>query len=136
MFKYLSTFSLVIFLLLACNTGNEGNSAVELLSPEQFKQKMEATNNKMVIDLRTHGELHQTGPIAGAKNFDYNSGKMQLLKDNLNKDISYFLYCASGGRSGKASEELLKAGATKIYDLNGGINAWQNAGYDVASHSH
>jgi len=142
MLKNFSLICLLAVLISACNTNNEAGTATNakpkaaLLSVEQFKQKMDAINNKMVVDLRSHGELHQTGPITGARNFDYNGGKLSLLKDNLNKDTAYFLYCASGGRSSKASQELINAGATKVYDLDGGINAWKNAGYPVARHSH
>jgi len=139
-----NVFLLCLFAVLisACNSSSDSSNATkdksqtQLLLPEQYKQKMDATNNKMVIDLRSHGELHQTGPIIGARNFDYNAGKLELLIDNLNQDTSYFLYCASGKRSSKASKELLNAGVTKVYDLKGGINAWKNAGYPVAKHSH
>lgn len=144
MLKSVSLICLLVVLLTACNTNNESGTTTknnakpkaELLSAEQFKQKMDAVNNKMVVDLRSHGELHQTGPIAGARNFDYNNGRLSLLTDNLNKDTAYFLYCASGGRSSKASQELINAGATKVYDLDGGINAWKKAGYPVSRHSH
>lgn len=141
MLKNVILLCLFTVLIGACNSGNNSNATkdkpqAQLLAPEQYKQKMDATNNRIVVDLRTHGELHQTGPIIGARNFDYNAGKLGLLIENLNQDTSYFLYCASGNRSSKASKELLNAGATKVYDLKGGINAWKNAGYAVAKHSH
>lgn len=144
MWRSVNIFCLLVIFMAACNTSSETDTATkndkkpkaELLSVEQFKQKMDATNNKMVVDLRSHGELHQIGPIIGARNFDYNGGRLSLLTDNLNADTSYFLYCASGGRSSKASQELIKAGATKVYDLDGGINAWKNAGFPISAHSH
>jgi len=140
MFKNVLLFCLFAVLICACNSEGSNSaknkSQAQLLSPEQYKQKMDATNNKVVVDLRSHGELHQIGPIIGARNFDYNSGKLQELIKNLNKDTSYFLYCASGNRSSKASKELIEAGSIKVYDLEGGINAWKNAGYPIARHSH
>jgi len=144
MMRNIALFCLLVVLATACNNSNESGTATknntkaqtEALSVEQFKQKMDATNNKMVVDLRTHGEMHQIGPIIGARNFDYNAGKLQLLTENINKDTSYFVYCASGSRGSKASQDLLKAGATKVYELKGGINAWKTAGYPVAKHSH
>jgi len=143
MLKYINLFCLLGILITACNTGNKNGTTnnntkpkAEILSAELFKQKMDRTNNKMVVDLRSHKELHHAGPIIGARNFDYNGGRLQLLIDNLNKDTAYFLYCASGGRSSKAGQELLNAGATKVYELDGGISAWQAAGYPLAKHSH
>lgn len=144
MFKNVYLFCLIIVLLTACNTNNESATAkkeskkagVELISAEQFKQKIEATNNRMIVDLRSHRELHEVGLINGSRNFNYDAGRLQTLIDNVNEDTAYFLYCASGNRSSKASQELINAGATKVYDLNGGINAWEAAGYPIAKHSH
>jgi len=88
MFKNVLLFCLFAVLICACNSEGSNSaknkSQAQLLSPEQYKQKMDATNNKVVVDLRSHGELHQIGPIIGARNFDYNSGKLQeLIKKSL-----------------------------------------------------
>ena len=37
------------------------------------------------------------------------------------------IYCASGGRSGKAAKILKKNEFTHIIDLKGGFTAWENA---------
>ncbi len=41
------------------------------------------------------------------------------------------VYCKSGGRSVTASGILDSHGFTKVYNMLGGITAWQNAGYPV-----
>ncbi|NIN53202.1 MAG: hypothetical protein GTO23_08625 [Nitrososphaeria archaeon] len=41
------------------------------------------------------------------------------------------VYCASGGRSVTASGILDSYNFTKVYNMLGGISAWQNAGYPV-----
>ncbi len=35
------------------------------------------------------------------------------------------VYCARGGRSGKAAQKMLEMGFTNISDLDGGMMAWQ-----------
>jgi rhodanese-related sulfurtransferase len=44
------------------------------------------------------------------------------------KNATYGAYCRSGNRSGTALEQMTAAGFTHVYDLAGGIGAWQNMG--------
>jgi rhodanese-related sulfurtransferase len=43
---------------------------------------------------------------------------------NLDKSAPVYVFCASGGRSGKASAALRQEGFTTIIDLKGGYNKW------------
>lgn len=49
------------------------------------------------------------------------------------KSRPIILLCASGSRSGKAVEILSKAGFTQVYNLEGGIKAWKDAGQALVS---
>jgi rhodanese-related sulfurtransferase len=58
-------------------------------------------------------------PVSGlAKRID------ELLK---HKDKSMLVYCKTGTRSGLACKELDKHGFEKLYNLSGGVMAWQEA---------
>jgi len=132
--------------MIACssNQNADGNqskntakkSASTLLAPQQFKDKMEALNNELVLDLRSHRELHSVGPIKGAQNLDFNSGRFQSAIPQLDKNTPLMLYCAGGNRSSQAAKLLNDAGFKEVYDLQGGVTAWKNAGFRVAAHSH
>ena len=47
------------------------------------------------------------------------------------KNAEIVLYCRSGRMSQIASEELVGLGYTKIWNLRGGMDEWEQAGYDL-----
>ncbi len=44
-----------------------------------------------------------------------------------------YLMCATGGRSALASLSLQNMGFTQVYSVQGGFQAWQQAGYAIES---
>ena len=94
-----------------------------------FKAKIEGKPFQL-IDVRTPEEYNE-GHIASAKNINFYDTNFLKLLEKLDKSKPVFLYCKSGGRSGKASARLRDAGFKSIYDLKGGFVAWQNAGFSV-----
>lgn len=47
------------------------------------------------------------------------------------KDAPIVLYCRSGNMSQQASQALISEGYTQVWDVPGGMNAWQNLGRDL-----
>jgi hydroxyacylglutathione hydrolase len=82
----------------------------------------------IVIDVRTPEEYAE-GHIQGAKPIP-----LQILPDHLAdvpKDKQVYVYCHSGRRSAKAAKLLASHGFTRVENMQGGIEAWKNAGYKV-----
>jgi len=94
-----------------------------VLPPELFAQKVEDPNITL-IDLRTSGEIAETGMIKGAKQIDFEAGGVEEKFAAFQKDAPIMVYCASGDRSHEAYLMLQKMGFNKVYDLNGGMEAW------------
>jgi len=47
------------------------------------------------------------------------------------KNAKIVLYCRSGRMSAIAAEELVALGYTNIWNLDGGMDAWEQAGFDL-----
>jgi phage shock protein E len=108
-----------------------GEKAIEVVDIEaDAAAKLLAEGAVSVLDVRTPEEF-SLGHIANAIHHNiYDDNFVESVKA-LDQSKSYLVHCATGvdgGRSRKAVESLKAAGATKIYHLNGGIVAWQQAG--------
>ena len=89
-----------------------------------------------VLDVRDSGEF-MDGTIAGALNVprgelepaaDHEMKGSEELQD---RDKKWLLLCASSGRSAMAAVVLKEMGFKNIKNINGGINAWKDAGKPI-----
>ena len=51
--------------------------------------------------------------------------------DKLDKNKTYYIYCAAGGRSGDAAEYMEKNGFKKVYNLEKGFSEWLQKGLPI-----
>ncbi|TYB79151.1 rhodanese-like domain-containing protein [Bizionia myxarmorum] len=109
--------------LLSMLFGTAQNSAVKVLSPEEFKTQI-GKGNIQLVDVRTPNEFG-SGHIKNAKNIDAFAGSFSEKISKLNKEKPVYLYCRSGARSKQASNKLAGMGFTEIYDLKGGYLNWK-----------
>ncbi|EGV43401.1 rhodanese-like domain-containing protein [Bizionia argentinensis JUB59] len=109
--------------LLSMLFGTAQNSAVKVLSAEEFKAQI-GKGKVQLADVRTPGEFN-SGHIKNAKNIDFFTGSFADKFEKLSKEKPVYLYCRSGARSKKASNKLVTMGFTEIYDLKGGYNNWK-----------
>lgn len=69
-----------------------------------------------VIDVRTAAEFAE-GHVQGARNLDIQNGDFEAALVDLDKSLSYSVYCRSGNRSAAAVEIMRNAGFTNVVDL-------------------
>jgi len=111
-----------VLLLAGCSSSSITND----LSVSEFSNKV-AEAGVVTLDVRTPGEFNE-GHIEGALLVDFQSGNFENEIASLDKSKTYAVYCRSGNRSGQAIEVMREAGFTNIYNLNGGVIDWANAG--------
>lgn len=82
------------------------------------------------LDVRTLAEYSE-GHITKSVNINVMDDSFASMADSLlQKDRPVALYCRSGKRSKKAADILSEKGY-KVFELNKGFNAWQEAGKEI-----
>lgn len=117
-------------LLLSLTISCQGQVANQL-APEAFKSQIEKEEGAFkVLDLRTDKEVSE-GMVPGAEQLDFLADDFDSKLSELNKSTTYYIYCRSGGRSGRALTQMTELGFEKVYELQGGMNAWKTAGLET-----
>lgn len=109
-------------LAIGCNAPTE-----KTLSADEFEKQLKKEKTVLLLDVRT-GEEFSERHLENAVNIDFRSDSFEATIANLDKTQPIYLYCLSGGRSGEAANLLHEKGFETVYDLQGGILAWANAG--------
>jgi rhodanese-related sulfurtransferase len=86
----------------------------------------------LLVDVREPEEYAQ-GHAPGATLIPLGQLEQRLSELGSRKDRPIALICRSGSRSGKAQVLLEKAGFTKAVNVEGGMNAWSQAGLPVVT---
>lgn len=101
-------------------------AARELLTPQQYMQQFSQPQaDHLLLDVRTPEEF-ASGHIAGAVNIPLQELPQRL--GEVPQDRTVVLYCRSGNRSAQAASILESAGYSGLYDIAGGVLAWQGSG--------
>ena len=112
---------------------NEFKQASQNFSKLTPAGAIQLINNEDVIMLDVREPAETTaGKIAKAIQIPVGSVGKRVGELDKHKDKHVIVYCKTGARSGLACKELNKAGFDKVYNLNGGIMAWQEAHLPVS----
>tara|TARA_B110000459_G_scaffold173201_1_gene195217 strand:- start:107 stop:547 length:441 start_codon:yes stop_codon:yes gene_type:complete len=86
-----------------------------------------AKGEGQVLDVRTPDEW-ASGIVKGATKMNFFDNDFNTQLEKLDKNKPVYVYCKSAGRSGKATKQMKEMGFTAVYNLIGGIGAWDAAG--------
>jgi rhodanese-related sulfurtransferase len=80
----------------------------------------------VVVDVRPIADFNK-GHIVNSINLPINGFKNQIKQLEKHKNKPIIVGCRSGNQSQTACRELRKAGFENVYNLRGGVFAWQSA---------
>lgn len=115
---------------------SEARKTVQRLSPSEA-MTLAGRDDVVMVDIRDPRELDREGRIPGS--YHAPRGMLEFWVDPESpyhrpifaEDKTFILYCASGWRSLLAAEVLQRMGMKPVYDLEGGLAAWKEAGGPV-----
>lgn len=87
-------------------------------------------DDAVVLDVRSMNE-YQQGHIINAENIPLNSLDNGIKSLDKHKQKPIIAVCKTGSRSGAACSTLRKAGFEHVYNLRGGMMAWEAANLPV-----
>ncbi len=99
------------------------------LGPHAATQTLNA-DGAVVLDVREENEYKQ-GHLANAVHIPLGQLGKRLHELEKFRDQTLVAYCRTGNRSNSAASLLRKQGFTSVFNLAGGIVAWQNANLPV-----
>lgn len=88
--------------------------------------RMQNDEDALFVDVREVNEF-KNGHILDAQNHPMSSFDKQLSQLDKFKNKPVVVYCASGARSGRACSKLRKKEFESVYNLSGGLGAWEKA---------
>jgi membrane protein DedA with SNARE-associated domain/rhodanese-related sulfurtransferase len=99
------------------------------ITPRELKQRMEAGEPLVVVDLRTDIERRE-GCIPGALALAYEDVD-SLLPSIGQKDVVFYCSCPNEITSVRAALRLKRHGVTHMHALLGGFSGWREQGFPV-----
>ena len=121
---YILAFALFVALASCSKSGGQTVTA------QEFEDLLKTPAQKVLLDVRTPEE-YAMNHIPGSNNLNVNASDFEAQVKTIDKNSEIFVYCKSGSRSADAATILNQLGFTKVYNLDGGILAWQGANKPV-----
>ena len=131
--KLLFVYLIIISLFTVYCGDSQSQSSNKSLSPTEFSEKINSTQNAQLVDVRTSEEF-SAGHLQNAINMDWYSDDFQQQISFLEKDKPVFVYCRSGSRSASAAAKM-RAEGYEVIELTGGTLKWNAANLPVVKTS-
>lgn len=97
------------------------------VSPDDLATMLAAKTFLLInVHVPYDGEIEGTDHFIPFDQIDYHRDTLPA-----NLDARIILYCRSGAMSASAAETLVKLGYTDVWNLNGGMIGWEQAGYPL-----
>jgi len=118
-FLFVGVLALMAIFIFVITSEKDGITRIDVKTLLNKLENEEIT----LLDVRESSE-YEGGHIEGAVNAPLSSLDANQLP--YPKDEPIYVICRSGNRSAQAASQLQDAGYTEIYDVSGGMMAWES----------
>jgi len=118
----------ILFMLISSEVARFTRKYADI-SPSEAS-RMLSHDEPLLLDVREVNEFRDAH-LRDAKHIPLGQLGAKIEQIAAWKDKPVIVYCRSGNLSGVACNQLAKQGFTKLYNLGGGILAWQHDGLPV-----
>ncbi|NWF38431.1 rhodanese-like domain-containing protein [Mariprofundus sp. NF] len=115
--------TIILSLLAACSFDSGAGS----ITQQQLLKKISAGEKILILDVRTPGE-YAHGYIADAMNIDHRDIDSRMHEITAFKGKTVVVYCLTGMRASMVEANLIEAGFSNVFHLQGDWSDWQEAG--------
>ena len=116
---------LVVLIMLLMNIFGPAIKGYKLITPALATQMINA-EDALILDIRQDNE-YVGGHIVNSKHIPLSFLKDRLSELEKHKSKPVIAVCRTGHRSSHACSVLKKAGFESVYNLSGGVLAWESA---------
>ena len=102
-----------------------------VMKPAELAGRLDGQDAPIILDVRSVEE-YEAGHIPGAVNVPYDQIAASLDSLESFRAGEVVVYCRTGRRAGIAENVLREAGFTRVFDLEGHMTSWNEAGLPVA----
>lgn len=106
-------------------TLNELRERLPPASPEYAAERVD--DGALLVDIREADEIAEGSPTA-AERWGRGFLEVRLNQNQVEHDRPIYLMCAAGSRSLLAADQLQRLGYTDVHSIDGGFDAWKQAG--------
>ncbi len=107
--------------------GGRGGARLSTLQATQLINQRDA----VIIDIRDQAD-YARGHITNSKNLPAKVLDERKAEIDKLKEIPVIVSCDTGMRAGASAEKLRALGVKEVFTLQGGLNAWRDAGLPVS----
>lgn len=135
--RWLAYLGILVLAVTGATSGPALASHVRQLSVQEVKRSLDKAPSLrekgfLLVDVRSIEE-HDSGAIPGTDaNIDFQEMAQRHKELGAGLDDHIVVYCQSGMRSNKAADILTELGYRNVYNVRGSVNAWLQAGFQLA----
>jgi len=109
---------------------SEAKGETEQTGVEEVHDALERGEKVTVVDVREPDEW-EAGHVPGAKHLPRGLLEYKAADELPDKDARIVVHCALGGRGALAAKSLQEMGYTNVANMEGGVKAWRENGYET-----